>query len=91
MKTLEDKLTMICGEGNFTITPNFNNYEMTITVKLPLQGQVNDLEYMLSWLIPANIKVITINDLYREVNDDMYHATAVVSGKRYTIDQEEGE
>jgi len=91
METLKDKLTALCGEGNYSINADFTNYSMTITASLPLSGQVRELEKMLMELIPANIVVTIVNNLVRDVQNDMYQGTVITENKIYTIEQEEVE
>ena len=89
METLKEKLTVLCGEDNFSITTDFENYSITITVSLPLSGQVEELEYLIKNLVPANLIVEMLNNMSRDIDDSMYQATAVVSNIRHTIEQEE--
>ena len=71
LKTLKEKLTVLCGEDNFSIVTDFVNYAMTINVALSLSGQAHELEYMLKWLVPANIVVTTNNNLIRDIDNGM--------------------
>ena len=91
MKTLEDKLKLICEDGNFTVTKDFANYKINIEIELPLVGQVEELERILLRIIPANMVVTVQNKLIRDVDNCMYQGTPIVSSKRYTIEQEEVE
>lgn len=68
---LIDKLNIMCGEGNYTLLPNFNAYELELIVCLPLSGQVEELDYMLSYMIPANIKVTSNNLLHHEAKGNV--------------------
>lgn len=88
LNVLKEKLTMLCGENNFSIVTDFENYSITVNVALPLSGQVDELEYMFKWIIPANIVVTTNNNLVRDIDNGMYQGTPIVSSKRYTIDGE---
>ena len=92
MRTLEEKMDELCGAGNYSITMDYGAYTITIEVDMPMKGQVDELERMLAWLLPANLVAVGANNMAREMNDDMYQGTAVVTGKRCVIEQdEEGE
>lgn len=65
-RALVDKLNLMCGDGNYTIVPNFDAYELEVFVSLYLSGQVEELDYLLSYMLPANIHVTSHNLLYRE-------------------------
>lgn len=57
------KLDLLCGEGNYILTTNFNEYELSLEVYLTQNGQVAELEYLLYYMIPANLLVTTRNEL----------------------------
>ena len=61
-KGLKEKLNVMCGEGNYLLIPSFNEYGLEIVVSLPLSGQADELDYMLSYMIPANIVVTSRNN-----------------------------
>lgn len=62
-RALVQKLIQLC-DGDFTIIPNFNEYEMEIITHLELSGQVDELQYLLGYMIPMNIAVTSKNDIY---------------------------
>lgn len=76
---LQEKLNIMCGEGNYLLIPNFNEYELEIVVSLPLSGQADELDYMLSYMIPANIVVTSRNNMVRTM-------TGCIQGGGTTID-----
>ena len=69
---LRNKLNIMCGEENYTLLPNFNLYELELMVSLPLSGQVEELDYLLPYMIPANIRVISQNVLHHEVEGKVF-------------------
>ena len=82
---LIDRLNIMCGEGNYTLLPNFNDYELELVVCLPLSGQVEELDYMLSYMIPANIKVISNNLLYHEADGKVILGGTTVQTSYFNI------
>ncbi|WFD12200.1 putative phage tail protein [Tepidibacter hydrothermalis] len=85
---LIERLNILCGENNYTISANFNAYEFDLQVYLPLSGQVNELEYMLSYMIPANFVVTISNDLDYEAMGTFYMASTNVESRSFTITSE---
>ncbi|MGW8381290.1 putative phage tail protein [Streptococcus parasuis] len=63
-KALVQKLVQLCNGLNFTIDKNFNEYKMEIITHLELSGQVDDLQYLLGYMIPVNIELTSKNDIY---------------------------
>ncbi|MDL2301339.1 YmfQ family protein [Lachnospiraceae bacterium OttesenSCG-928-D06] len=64
MKVLLQKLTVLCGGTDFTLSNNFKEgYTMTIDTDLELFGQVEELEYIIKSMFPENIQVISKNSI----------------------------
>lgn len=63
-KALVQKLVQLCDGLNFTINRNFNEYKMEIITHLELSGQVDELQYLLGYMIPVNIELTSKNDIY---------------------------
>lgn len=55
MKMLIKKLTTLCAGTNFTITKNYENYRIEIMTHLELFGQVEELELIVTEMIPCNM------------------------------------
>lgn len=85
---LIEKLDALCGVGNYVLLPNFNSYGLELMVYLPLSGQVDELEYMLSYMIPANIVVTSSNVLDYEAVGTVYAASTNIEVRSYTITSE---
>lgn len=80
-RALKNRLDIMCGEGNYQLIPNFNEYELEVIVSLSLSGQAEELDNVLSYILPANIAVIARNELIRNV-------TGTVRGGGTTIEAE---
>lgn len=63
-KALIKKLIQLCDGENFTINSDFKNYRLEIITHLELAGQVDELQYLLGYMLPMNIEVISKNDIY---------------------------
>lgn len=63
-KALIQKLFQLCDGLNFTIDKNFPEYKMEIITHLELSGQVDELQYLLGYMIPENIVLTSKNDIY---------------------------
>lgn len=63
-KALIKKLIQLCNGENFSINSDFKNYRLEIITHLELAGQVDELQYLLGYMLPMNIEVISKNDIY---------------------------
>lgn len=84
-EVLRDKLNLICGEGNYLMIPNFNDYELEIMVSLPLCGQADELDYMLSYMVPANIDVIARNNMVRTMTGTVHGGGTTIETSNFTL------
>lgn len=63
------KLDILCGKDNYEIEKRFNEYKMKITTHLELPGQVDELDYILDYMIPANIDLTSENKIFLNMTD----------------------
>lgn len=63
LKALIAKLVALCGNSDFTIVKEYQNYRIEILTNLELFGQVEELEHMIDSMIPCNMVVISKNEL----------------------------
>lgn len=61
---LIQKLISLCDGLNFTINKNLHEYKMEIITHLELSGQVDELQYLLGYMIPVNIELTSKNEIY---------------------------
>ena len=86
LKTLINKLITLCGDRDFTIMADFSeSYTMVLNVSLSLFGQVDELNDILSYMIPQNIVVEVNNTLNYEHSVCIYEAGATLKTKTYII------
>lgn len=63
------KLDVLCGKNNYEIKRDINKYTMDITTHLELPGQTDELDYMLGYMLPANIAVNVRNEMNLNLTD----------------------
>lgn len=86
LKTLINKLVTLCGDRDFTIKADYSeSYTMILNVSLSIFGQVDELNEVLSYMIPQNIVVKVNNTLNYEQSASIFEAGATVESKLFTI------
>lgn len=84
-KGLKQKLDLICGRDNYYINFNNDKYELEIIVSMTLSGQVEELNYMLSYMIPSNIVIKSSNKVTRNISNKKYTMATIVKSKEIII------
>ena len=84
-KGLKEKLNVMCGEGNYLLIPSFNEYGLEIVVSLPLSGQADELDHMLSYMIPANIVVTSRNNMVRTMTGTVHGGGTTIETSNFTL------
>ena len=84
-KGIKEKLNVMCGEGNYLLIPSFNEYGLEIVVSLPLSGQADELDYMLSYMIPANIVVTSRNNMVRTMTGTVHGGGTTIETSNFTL------
>lgn len=62
------KLNSLCGKKKYKIDRNINEYKMKIVTNLELSGQTDELDYILNYMIPANIEITSENEIPININ-----------------------
>ncbi len=60
-KVFLQKLQTLCGD--FDLEENWNDYQVELTTHLDIYGQIDELENILRYMLPANIEIIANNIL----------------------------
>ena len=63
------KLDTLCGKNNYEIERDINQYTMNITTHLELPGQVDELDYIIDYMLPANIAITVENKMHLNMTD----------------------
>ncbi len=79
LRVLLYKLDGICGEGNYQYIDNFKEYQITIITRLEGKSQVSLLKDMLIQVMPANIVVVSLNNIFCEAINTQYMAVGLAS------------
>lgn len=82
---LLSKLNSLCGTNNYEIVRKINEYEMDITTHLELSGQVEELDYLLDSVIPANILLKINNKVNIETLGESNIATGLVFCNSFSL------
>lgn len=86
MKVLIDKLVNLCGDSDFFIVADFSeSYTMVLNVSLSLYGQVDELNDIISYVVPQNIIVNVNNTLNYEQVAILFTAGGTVESRLFTI------
>lgn len=71
-KVFLKKMASLCGAGNFEVIPNWNEYFLKIITHLDLYGQMDELENILAYMLPANIAVDVKNELSYSITGNLF-------------------
>lgn len=84
-RMLLQKLMVLCGENNFSITKQFDFYRIDLEVQLELFGQVEELERIIGSILPCNMIVNSKNKIPCNANGVVYAAGGVCSVEMFFI------
>nr|DAW24383.1 MAG TPA: tail protein [Caudoviricetes sp.] len=86
MRVLLQKLTVLCGNTDFSLTHDFKvGYTLTLETDLELYGQVEELEYIINSMIPENIVVVSKNSIPCNVKGAVLFGGGVCFVNQFTI------
>ena len=78
-KTLLNKLDTLCGGSDkYEIIRKLDEHKLEITTHLDLYGQVEELDYFLSYMLPATMVLDCKNELYINLNATAKIASGIV-------------
>lgn len=88
-KVLLQKMTVLCGDTSFTLTHNFETgYTLNLKTSLELYGQVEELERMLTAILPVNIVTDVRNIFSCEAKGDLFLTGGVCQTENFFITQD---
>lgn len=70
-KVFLQKMDSLCGT-DFEVYADWGNYLLEVITHLDLFGQVNELEHILDFMMPANIQVISKNNLNYKISGNAF-------------------
>ena len=85
-KTLLNKLDTLCGGSDkYEIIRKLDEHKLEITTHLDLYGQVEELDYMLSYMVPANIVVTSRNNMARTITGCVQGGGTTIETSNFTL------
>ena len=84
------KMEILC-QDLFKADPDFKNYRIGFLVSLPSAGQVEELERMLSDVLPCNLIWSVTNTINHSLDAVVYTATGTVTKRSFTVNTLEEE
>lgn len=85
LKSLIAKLIALCEDSNFTIIKQYQNYRIEILTNLQLFGQVEELEHIISGMLPCNMIVSSMNRILCDSIGFAFIAGGVCSMEHFFI------
>ena len=89
MKSFLTKLIALCGDSDFTVTKEYQNYKVEILTNLELFGQVEELERIIDSMIPCNMIAISLNEIPCGADGFAFIAGGVCSVEYFFITNDE--
>lgn len=87
-KTLVQKLDILCGENNYKISSDSDNYMYTLNVHLDMYGQLDELQNLIAYMIPANICMVINNIIDCSSIGSIFAASGLAICDEFTIIEE---
>lgn len=85
-KTLLNKLDTLCGgSDNYEIIRKLDEHKLYITTHLDLYGQVEELDYFLSYMLPASMVLDAKNKLFINLNATARMAAGIVNCETFEL------
>lgn len=85
-KTLLNKLDTLCGgSDNYEIIRKLDEHKLEITTHLDLYGQVEELNYFLSYMLPASMVLDAKNKLFIDLNATARVAAGIVNCETFEL------
>lgn len=85
-KTLLNKLNTLCGGADkYEIIRKLAEHELDITTHLDLYGQVEELDYFLSYMMPANMILQSRNELNIKLDATARLAAGIVNCETFEL------
>lgn len=88
LKALTEKLIALCGDSNFRITKDYENYRVELETSLRLFGQVEELERLIDGMLPCNMIVDSQNYILENSKGSFFMAGIVQQVASFIINTE---
>lgn len=77
LRAFLEKLAVICGDSDFTVTKGFLNYRIDITTHLEWTGQADELDRLIQEMMPCNMVVVSVNKVPCRPSGSIYTAGTI--------------
>ncbi len=77
LRAFLERLAVICGDSDFTVTKEFFNYKIDITTHLEWTGQADELDRLIQEMMPCNMVVVSINKVPCRPSGSIYTAGTI--------------
>lgn len=84
-QTLLNKLNTLCGANNYEVSRNLDEHELDVTTHLDLYGQVEELDYFLSYMLPANMVLQSRNEVFINLDATAKLAAGLVNCETFEL------
>lgn len=82
---LYNRLLSLCGKGNFTITPHYEEYRINITTAVGIKGVFDAVTTLLQDMLPCNLVLELKNILKAEKTTPLYVGVVASTAMAYII------
>lgn len=85
-KTLLNKLNTLCGGSDkYDISRELNEQTLNITIHIDTYGQIEEIDYLLSYMLPANMIINCKNELFINLNASARIAAGIVNCETFEL------
>lgn len=82
---LYDRLLSLCGEGKFTITPQYEDYKISITTEAGIKGAFDTISSLITDMLPCNLELTLQNILKAQKDTATSFGVAISTAMSYQI------
>lgn len=88
LKAFVAQLAALCGDSDFTVTKEYQNYKVEILTNLELFGQTEELEKIFHSILPCNMTVEAANKIQCTAAGDALAAGGVCTVEEISVSSE---
>jgi len=85
LPVLKERLNILIGVGSYIVDIAYADYNLTLTITSGSYGVIDELIYMLVFMLPAHLTFIIIQNIQIDVTDNIYTADGATSAMQYVI------
>ena len=89
LKAFISKLAALCGDTDFKIIKQYDNYRIDIFTDLELFGQVDELEHIIETIMPCNMVIVSVNNIPCNVKGFAFVGGGLCSMETFFITNDE--